>query len=192
MVKEKKIDQRTRLSKMLIRQAFLELLKTKPIRKISVREICENAEINRGTFYVYYSDVYDLLNKIEEEMIISFETALQTLLENETVSIKDICFRMFEVVKENADLCSTVFGGFGDRNFAKKLVDIGRVKYLKKYAKQFPNATRKKLDAYYTFVSMGCVGLIEEWFNNEMSEPISSISESAEQIMMYGAAYLMN
>ncbi len=192
MVKEKKVDQRTRLSKMLIRQAFLELLKTKPIRKISVREICENAEINRGTFYVYYSDVYDLLNKIEEEMITSFETALQTLLENETVSIKDICFRMFEVVKENADLCSTVFGGCGDRNFAKKLVDIGRIKYLKKYAKQFPNATRKKLDAYYTFVSMGCVGLIEEWFNNEMSEPISSISESAEQIMMYGAVYLMN
>ena len=74
------LDQRVRVTRMLIRRSFLELLKQKPIQNISVREICEDAGINRGTFYSHYTDIYDLLHKIEEEMLRDFESALSPLL----------------------------------------------------------------------------------------------------------------
>ena len=50
-------DHRTRVTRLLIRRAFTELLTKKPIQSISVKELCENAGINRGTFYAHYSAV---------------------------------------------------------------------------------------------------------------------------------------
>ena len=49
-------DARTRYTKMVIRNAFLQLLRKYSIEKISVTEICRLAEINRATFYRYYEN----------------------------------------------------------------------------------------------------------------------------------------
>ena len=66
---EKKQDARVRYTKMMIRNSLLELLRTKPIAKITVTEICEMAGINRATFYAHYSDPSDLLHALESEII---------------------------------------------------------------------------------------------------------------------------
>ena len=64
-----KTDARVRYTRMMIQQTFLDLLKKKPISKITVKEICEDADVNRSTYYVYYSDPYDQLHKIEDALI---------------------------------------------------------------------------------------------------------------------------
>mgnify|MGYP002917598254 FL=1 len=64
----------------MIRKAFMDLLKQKPIQSISIRELCETAGINRGTFYTHYADIYDLMQRIEEEMLADFEKALELSL----------------------------------------------------------------------------------------------------------------
>lgn len=74
-------DHRTRVTRMLIRKAFTELLRQKPIQDISIRELCAAAGINRGTFYLHYKDIYDLRDQIEEEMMADFQKALSPLLE---------------------------------------------------------------------------------------------------------------
>ena len=74
-------DHRSRVTKMLIRKAFMELLRQKPLASISVKELCELAGINRGTFYSHYQDVYDLLDQLEQEMMNDFQKALEPLLE---------------------------------------------------------------------------------------------------------------
>ena len=63
-----KEDQRVRLSRQLLRSALIVLLKEKNINKISVREICDAAEINRTTFYKHYGNPYDLLEDIENSL----------------------------------------------------------------------------------------------------------------------------
>ena len=62
-------DARVKYSKMIIRFNFVSLLKQKPINKITVKELCEMADINRATFYKYYMDIYDLMDNIEEEIL---------------------------------------------------------------------------------------------------------------------------
>ena len=52
--KTKKQDRRTRYTRQTIKDTFLELLKQKSFTKITVTEVCKNAEINRGTFYIFY------------------------------------------------------------------------------------------------------------------------------------------
>lgn len=58
----------TRRSRKLIRDAFLELIRTIPIERITVTDIAEKADINRGTFYTHYKDVLALVEEIQNEM----------------------------------------------------------------------------------------------------------------------------
>lgn len=61
-------DRRVRKTKSQLRLALMELLVEKSAKNISVRELAERADINRGTFYIHYRDVGDLLQRLEDEM----------------------------------------------------------------------------------------------------------------------------
>ena len=67
--KTRKQDRRTRYTRQTIKDTFLELLNQKSFTKITVTEICKNAEINRGTFYLHYYDIHDVLTDIFDDMI---------------------------------------------------------------------------------------------------------------------------
>ena len=60
-MENKKMDQRVRLTRNLLKNALVQLMQEQHIAKISIRAICEVAGINRSTFYVHYTDQYDLL-----------------------------------------------------------------------------------------------------------------------------------
>lgn len=66
---------RGKQAKARIRQAFTKLLREKPIQRIAVKELCQEAGVNRSTFYAHYQDIYDLLTKIEEDMLEDFRRA---------------------------------------------------------------------------------------------------------------------
>lgn len=63
------MDLRQKKTKRNIKNAFLNLRMRKPLEKISIRELTEQAEISKGTFYLHYRDIYDLSNSMEEEVI---------------------------------------------------------------------------------------------------------------------------
>lgn len=72
------LDARVRYTQMVIKNSFTKLLEQKPLNKVTVKEICELSEINRATFYKYYCDAYDLLEKLESE----FLSELQKMFKN--------------------------------------------------------------------------------------------------------------
>ena len=187
----KTTDHRTRVTKMLIRKAFTDLLKQKPIQSISIKELCESAGINRGTFYSHYSDIYDLLKQIEEDMMNDLFDALKPLLEldSDLTPVK-ISASIFQCLKDNADLCIVTLGPYGDKEFASKLINIGREKYVESYIRYFKNATPKQLEFYYAFVSSGCIGLLEKWLDEGMISSAEEMANMAENIMMYGIGFL--
>ena len=61
-------DRRVRRTRMRLQQAMLELLKEKDARSITVRELTQRADVNRGTFYAHYKDVFDLLDQMEQDL----------------------------------------------------------------------------------------------------------------------------
>ena len=63
-------NRRVKITKTMIKDAFLELLEKHPIEKISVTDICKGADVNRSTFYAYYTDVTELLHEIENNVLI--------------------------------------------------------------------------------------------------------------------------
>ena len=67
-VTEKKEDRRVRRTKKLLSQGLIELMQHKQVKDITVRELADLVDVNRGTFYLYYRDIFDLLEQLEEEL----------------------------------------------------------------------------------------------------------------------------
>ena len=172
-------DHRSRVTKMLIRKAFMELLRQKPLTSISVKELCELAGINRGTFYSHYQDVYDLLEQLEQEMMNDFQKALEPLLEAKPFHPVEISTGIFRCLQDNSDLCTVTLGDYGDKRFARRLLNIGREKCMEAY-----------LEYYYAFVSEGCIGLLRKWLEDGMTGPAEEIARMAEEIMLHGLGFL--
>ena len=62
-------DRRVKYTKRVLQEAVLELLKTRPIATLTIKEVCELADVNRGTFYLHYSEPKEILKEIENEFI---------------------------------------------------------------------------------------------------------------------------
>lgn len=181
-------DHRIRVTKLLLRKAFMELLRQKPIQSISIKELCDAAGINRGTFYTHYSDIYDLLYQIEEEMIVDFEKALEPLLtlDEEKFNPVEISTEIFQCLKDNSDLCTVTLGDYGDKKFAFRLISLGREKCMESYLKYFKGASPKQIEYFYAFASAGCIGLLQKWLDDGMTSSANEIAQMAENIMLYG------
>ena len=185
-------DHRSRVTLMLIRKALMELLRQKPIQAISIKELCECAGINRGTFYAHYTDMYDLLQKIEADMLQDFQEALkplQTTNASDLTPVK-ITAAIFRCLKDNADLCTVTLGDYGDKSFALQLINLGREKCMEAYSKFFTGATPKEIEFFYAFVSAGCIGLLQKWLAEGMVTSAEEIAAMAENIMLHGMGYL--
>ncbi|MEG1366357.1 MAG: TetR/AcrR family transcriptional regulator, partial [Oscillospiraceae bacterium] len=74
---DKITDRRVRKTKAALRGALVKLMEKKSIQEISVKELCEKCDINRSTFYLHYTDVYNLLQMIEKEMLLELNTVLE-------------------------------------------------------------------------------------------------------------------
>lgn len=187
-------DQRTRATKRTIRRAFTGLLRRKPIQSISVKELCASAGVSRGTFYAHYTGLYDLLGQLEEELMEAVRRGLSRLLEGppEARRLLEVTAELFRTLGANADLCAMVLGPNGDKEFARRLVRLGREYFTEAYRLSFPQATPKQLGYYYAFVSSGCVGLLETWLGEGMATSAEEMAALAEGIMRDGMGFFQN
>ena len=71
-MEQKSTDRRIRKTKNALKDGLIELMLEKSINDITVRELTEKVDLNRGTFYLHYKDIFDLLEKIEEELFEEF------------------------------------------------------------------------------------------------------------------------
>src|SRR5690625_7325782 len=98
-----KLDRRKKYTRLVLKNSLITLLKTKLLSKITVKEICEQADINRSTFYAHYHDQFDLLQQIEEELIddmISFLKAYRSEEKGEVLQTTEKLIEYFASQKE--------------------------------------------------------------------------------------------
>lgn len=156
-------DRRVRRTKRLLRQALTELMLEKDFKDITVTDLVERADINRGTFYVHYRDVYDLREQIENEMI---NTCRKLIEETEqavkTNSTRPILKKATDYLLENRDMVRGLLRSSGEENFATKMVQI--IEEL--HARSLP--TNQLVGQYIArFVGAGSVAVIQKWLLSE-------------------------
>lgn len=102
--KNKSESRRARLTKRLIKDALSELLQSKQIGAITVKELCQRAEINRSTFYAYYDDVFAALADIEQDFLKKIPlTRFENQRSLENVHLRDVILEYIRYVEQNRE-----------------------------------------------------------------------------------------
>lgn len=181
---QEKTDRRIKYTKMVLKQSLLALMCDQPIEKISVKDICEKADINRGTFYTHYKDPYDLLAHIENELFDEISVSVEASLKAESIS--GLLDEIFASILKNIDLCRVLFSDHGDKVFVRRIMYIARDKSLAEWKKMMPTAHDEQLERLYTFYASGCVAVVQDWFQNGMKESPGELSDFIEKISFHG------
>jgi len=174
-MKEKKEDRRVKFTKLFLKDSLIDLLETKNISKITIKEICENADINRATFYAHFSDQYDLLLSIEEEFIERILTDVRNhdRVEDDSLFIAE---DILTFIYDNAKMSRILLSDRGDINFQKRIMRLVHNDIIA----QLSESEQKNIErAEYisSFVIAGCVGIIQKWFDNDLSDSPGDISK---------------
>ena len=72
-----KVDRRVRKTKAQLRAGLARLMQKKSIKEITVKELVDEVDINRSTFYLHYSDIYQMLESIENELMDEIAQAIE-------------------------------------------------------------------------------------------------------------------
>lgn len=173
-------DARVRYTRMVIKNSFINLLKKQPVNKITVKDVCEIAEINRATFYKHYTDCFDLLTQIENEMIAELNQLVEELpRKNHT----DIFIQMFNKIKEDGELYITLASENGDKTFPNKILALCYERIYASFESQFPRMPKHKREWLYYFSASGCSGILTHWISTGMKEDTKELSEYVSQLV---------
>ena len=183
----KKEDRRVRRTRKILTQALTELLQQKQVNEITVKELTDLADMNRGTFYLYYKDIYDMLEKIQDEMFEKLNTIF-ALREDEKVTeqTKPILLDLFRFIEENQEMCRVLLSPNGDMSFLHRLNEVLREKCLHMYLGAEPAANEEDFDYRYSFVVYGCAGIIRAWVGRNCPEAPEQMAELANHLIISG------
>lgn len=161
-----KNDARIRYTKMVIKDSFVQLLKKKPVEKITVKEICKMAQINRATFYRYYENQYDLLSVIENDM---FQNIQETIKE-QTADLNSLIKEILNSLYKNKDEWILLMGNHADPRIVSKIYIFCYSHFERRYQTE-----EQKMR--YRFTVYGFSGLIDYWIKNGMQEPPDKMAD---------------
>lgn len=181
-------DLRARYTKMFLRNNLLEMLKEKPLNKISVKSLCEKSEINRSTFYTYYQDVYDLFQQIEDEFIqkiYQLNTPL-TLPEDKQMQ-KNIYKKLCQFYYDNRESLLAISGENGDPAFTRHIINKTLL-WTKQIQKEKTLNYKKEIEQKYavTYLFQGTLSIIYEWLNDNSSMSVDELSELLYRLNFMG------
>jgi len=185
-MREKKIDRRVKYTKMVIKDSFVKLLKQKSISKISIKEICEDADINRSTFYAHYVSQYDLLHQIEKDIIDDISKYLTYYdFKNRADVPVDGIEKILEYIKENSELFDLLLNSNGDIKFQQEITKIiGKQHFPLDTESNFLN--KEDAEYIFDFLANGSVGIIRKWLNEGMKKPAKEMAELILKIAING------
>jgi AcrR family transcriptional regulator len=168
-------SRKTRYTKMVLRDSLTGLMKEKSILKITIKDICEVADVSRSTFYAHYKDQYDLLQQIQEETIANIEKLLEKYNHDESrASIIKMLEELLYYIADNGESIQVLLSENGDINFQKKIFGFTRQKQVMKY---IIDKYEKKTQEYASiFMTIGSIGLIHQWLKNNMDVPVSEMA----------------
>lgn len=163
----------TEITKHNLRYAFWKLYTQKPIEKISVKEITNLAGYNRGTFYLYYKDTYDILFQIESQLLKDIDTLITSWLSQDDFS--DLINHMEGLVsmaQKYSSYITVLLSDQGDPVFVTKLKELIRPLISHWILKDeiYSDQEKELLSQFYL---SGLLSMISQWLSSPQNMDIN-------------------
>lgn len=186
-VSQTKEDPRVRKTRTQLQKAMAELMAQKNVQDITVQELTRLADINRGTFYRHYRDIYDLLEQTEQGLIAEFNTLLDAYTNEELQrGLRPILSDVFYFARKNAAVREALLNIHADQRFFQRLSSliyercVGEWRGL--YAIDFMERGNYELE----FVVAGAVSLIRTWTARGFDRSPEEMAELADRLIRNG------
>ncbi len=157
-------DRRVEFTKMLLRESLAGIMRSKPIAKITIKEICEKAELNRGTFYAHFTDQFDLLHHTEDVEIDFVSKYVLKITSSQAEAREKVCAELFSHIREKAGVWGSLLSENGNAELSQRMFDKLFADVCSTGA-CMPDDPNAKLA--FTFLLVGCVGMASRWLAEE-------------------------
>lgn len=183
---EKKTDRRVIKTKHAIFKAFVELLNEKDVNQITITDIAKKANINRKTFYNYYSDVYEVMKEIENLTVEAFINNMGTV---EFINMADFLTEIFikftETVNKDLEFFNLLFKT-NNRSFLIVKIVKALKKYVKKRIEESNELDMHRFEVVSNFYLSGVLSVYMNWFMNNYDQSIEEISALLTELVLHG------
>jgi AcrR family transcriptional regulator len=174
---EVKGNRKIRYSNTALRDSLMELMQKRPILSISVKELCDQADISRSTFYAHYKDQYGLLKEIEDGTLSYLEDILVKYENKKGMpEMAQMLEEILRYIADNSNSIQVLLSENGDINFQRRFFRrfTDRQKMVKFIADKA--ADEGKSEYHLVFVVNGSVALLQLWLKNKMNIPIPELA----------------
>lgn len=156
-----KQPQRTAKTKQLIVDTFWNLASKSGIEKVTISSIAKEAKINRGTFYVYFTDITELISQAEDNIISDMQGKLESIVKNKEFFDLETAIKKFaDVFAKYDDKLFFLIGKNGDPNFRAVVTEEA----IKSFRKVFKTNWDKDISDYIVaFITSAGMGLLTYW-----------------------------
>jgi len=182
------LDRRIRKTKQQIRYAFVELVNEIGLNSITVSNLAERADINRGTFYLHYENIEDLVDKLQSNIVDSLRNITEPLdpysIIHDRNELTPILVRVTEIVSYHSDVIKALVSAQGSPSFRVTWEQIISNLVLEKFYEveknEEPNGSSNNYLAI--IISSIYIGVILEWME-------TGVKESTEKIASFISEY---
>lgn len=179
---EQKQDRRVRRTKKLLKDSLISLMAEKEFKNISVKDITDLADLNRGTFYLHYNDTYHLLQDVEDEVLHDFQEMIDAYISpTEAHSLLPVMEPMIRYVAEHTAICKILFENSISTDFINRLHSLihangrGLIKML------YPDADEAVMGYFFEFITYGLTGMLKWWIDSGRQLPEAQLAEMCDQ-----------
>ena len=181
------MDRRVKYTKKVIKDTFLSLLEKKDISSISVKELCDIADVNRGTFYRYYEDIYDLLKKIEEEFIEEIRES-NSIVHMSNHSIYTFTKEILDIFENNKKLVRILFNADSNIYFLDDVLEVAYEKCIGNWESNIDINDYNELENSVVFIFNGALGVINYWVKNDFNISSDLLAKYIEKYCLGGVS----
>lgn len=183
---DKKTDRRILKTKHAIYNAFVELLSETEINHITITDISKKADINRKTFYNYYSDIYEVMEEIENMTVDTFIKRLDTIeFTNMTDFLTQVFVEFTEIINSDLDFFSHLFKTNNRSILIVKIVEAIK-EYIRKRIEEKQVLDLEKFNLVADFYIPGILSVYMNWFMNNHNISIEKLSHILTDLILHG------
>ena len=165
----RKTDARIRYTQSVLKQALLSFLKEKPINKITVKEVCERAGLNRATFYARYSDCFALLESIEEDLLEAFQQSLKLV---DSFDVTALIEAIYTMIERQQEVCRVLIFQNVCPNVLRRMISLARGESIAYWKQHLHRVTEAELEMLYTHLSNGLMHVVVEGYEKYSREEV--------------------
>lgn len=184
-----KNDKRSRKSRQAIKDAFKEMVLTQEMSHIVIKDLAEKADVNRKTFYLHYTDVYNVLEDVEDELLDDIKSIFAKF---DMDKIKTDPYPLLIAISdgvsgsENETFNKLLFSSTISGNFMRKIKDMLKKELFNSY--KFINLSPQKANVVLSFIVSGVVDCYRDWYLSDRSESLEELARELSELIKHGVA----